>query len=245
MSHSSIQNSEALLNEQILTLSPLQPEYPSKLLELAEPPSQVSLLGHLGALSRPCLAIVGARHSSLLAESWMRQNLREISKLCTIVSGGARGIDETAHAIAIEEGQPTVVVLPSGLGCPYPKEWRERYEKVLNSGGAIVTEYPFQKEIRSWHFEKRNRIIAALADIVLVVEARKRSGTQITVRHALDLGRTIAAIPWFPGDSRGEFCNEILMNGGMMVRNSSDLAVMLLAETQKCHFYGVSHSKPV
>lgn len=213
-------------------VSILEARYPTRLKELKDPPNVLSVLGHLDFESRPVLAVVGSRHSSLQAEIWMRKNLRELAKSCLIVSGGARGIDELAHAIAIEERQPTLVVLPSGLNRPYPRDWAEKSKDVLMYGGALISEYSPDTEIRAWHFEKRNRLIAALADVILVVEARRRSGTAITVRHALDLGRPIAALPWFPGDTRGEYCNEILASGGLVVRNASDLVDVLIAEAR-------------
>ncbi len=217
---------------EIRDVSILEPFYPSKLTELAEPPPVLSVLGQLDFDSRPVLAVIGSRHSSVQAETWMRRYLRPLSRNCVILSGGARGIDEMAHAIAIEEKQPTVVVLPSGLNRPYPKDWKSRVDLVVQNGGALLSEYAPDTEIRAWHFEKRNRLIAALADVVLVVEARSRSGTAITVRHALDLGRPVAALPWFPGDARGEYCNEILTRGGIPVRNAEDLAGVLVSEAR-------------
>ncbi len=217
---------------EIRDVSLLDLAYPSRLKDLADPPPILSVFGCGDFESRPMLAVVGSRQSSIQAETWMRRHLRRLAPHCTIVSGGARGIDEMAHAIAIEEKQPTVVVLPSGLLCPYPKDWAGRSHLVLQNSGALISEYSPDTKIRAWHFEKRNRLIAALADIVLVVEARSRSGTAITVRHALDLGRTVAALPWFPGDPRGEYCNEILANGGVLIRHADDLATLLAAEAR-------------
>lgn len=213
-------------------VSILETRYPARLRDLIDPPHILSVLGPIDFESRPVLAVIGSRHSSLQAEIWMRRHLRELTKSCLIVSGGARGIDEVAHAIAIEAGQPTLVVLPSGLNCPYPRDWAEKSEDVLNCGGAIISEYSSNTEVRAWHFEKRNRLIAALADVVLVIEARHRSGTAITVRHALGLGRPIAALPWFPDDARGEYCNEIIANGGFVARNASDIVDLLIAEAR-------------
>lgn len=204
--------------------------YPLALRDLADAPPVLSVDGALDFDSAPVLAVVGARHSSVASESWMRRFLPAIAHHCIIVSGGARGIDELAHAIAVGESRPTAVVLPTGLLRPYPNEWRMKRESVLKAGGAFISEYPPDTEIRSWHFEKRNRLIAALADVVLVVEARSRSGTAITARHAMNLGRGIATLPWFPTDPRGEFCNELLSRGAAPIRDSSDLASLLSRE---------------
>lgn len=205
-------------------------EYPLPLRDLADAPPMLSVDGSLDFDSAPMLAVVGARHSSVMSESWMRRFLPAITHHCITVSGGARGIDELAHAIAIGESRPTAVVLPTGLLRPYPNDWRMKRESVLKAGGMFISEYPPETEIRSWHFEKRNRLIAALADVVLVVEARSRSGTAITARHGMNLGRGIATLPWFPTDPRGEYCNELLSRGAVPIRDTHDLASLLSRE---------------
>lgn len=220
-----------MMNE-IRDVSHLDSGYPARLKELKDPPAHISVLGCGDFESRPILAVVGSRSSSLQAEAWMRRHIRCLSHHCIIVSGGARGIDEMAHAISVEEKQPTIVVLPSGLRCPYPTDWEGRKNLVVQNRGTFISEYAPDTKIRAWHFEKRNRLIAALADVVLVVEARSRSGTAITVRHALDLGRTVAALPWFPGDPRGEYCNEILASGAQVARHAEDLAPLLVTEAR-------------
>lgn len=220
------------MKNKIRDVSILESGYPVRLRDLADPPNLVTMLGNIDLESRPVLAVVGSRHSSVQAEIWLRKWLAPLAKHCLILSGGARGIDEMAHAIAIEEEQPTVVILPSGILRPYPKDWQMRTEKLLKHGGGYLSEYSPQTEIRAWHFEKRNRLIAALADVVFVVEARNRSGTAITVRHALELGRTVAALPWFPGDPRGEYCNELLARGAFLVQNTEDLAHLLASEAR-------------
>lgn len=206
--------------------------YPTGFNDLSDPPQEFNILGEVNLDTRPVLAVIGSRQSSVQAELWMRKNLRILTQHCLIVSGGARGIDQTAHFIALEEKQPTVVVLPSGLDAPYPKDWSAWSGRVTQFHGALVSEYPMNETIKSWHFEKRNRLIAALADVVLVVEARSRSGTAITVRHALNMGRQVAALPWFPGDCRGEYCNELLISGASLVRNAEDVADLLIKETR-------------
>ncbi len=202
-------------------------QYPSALRDLSDAPPILSIDGELDFESLPVLAVVGARHSSVMSESWMRRFLPAIAHHCAIVSGGARGIDELAHAIAVGESRPTAVVLPTGLLRPYPNDWRLKRDPVLRSGGLFLSEYSPETEIRPWHFEKRNRLIAALADVVLVIEARSRSGTAITARHAASLGREIATLPWFPTDPRGEFCNELLCRGAIPIRDSADVAAIL------------------
>jgi DNA processing protein len=210
------------------SLSPLSLEYPMALRDLADAPPVLSVEGRVDFDSCAVLGVVGARDSSVMAESWMRRNLPELTKLALIVSGGARGIDELAHQIAIHERRPTAVVLPSSLDCPYPADWSHRRSQVIASGGCLISEYQSGTQIRRSHFEKRNRIIAALSDVVLVVEARRRSGTAITARHAGKIGRTVAALPWFPSDPRGELCNDLIFGkDALLVRNAEDVAELL------------------
>lgn len=214
-------------------ISFLSSDYPMALRDLEAPPPVLSVEGSIDFESRPVLGVVGTRDSSVMAESWLRRYLPSLCHHALIVSGGARGIDEQAHQIAISENCPTVVVLPSSLDCPYPPDWSFRKESVLKSGGALISEYSRGTSVRRWHFEKRNRIIAALSDVVLVVEARRRSGSAITARHAGGMGRVVATLPWFPTDPRGELCNDLLFNGGAtLVRNSEDIAALLQTEVQ-------------
>lgn len=209
-------------------LTPFSPEYPLALRDLADAPSILSVEGRIDFDSSAVLGVVGARDSSLMAESWMRRHLPELAKVAVIVSGGARGVDELAHRIAMHERRPTAVVLPSSLDCPYPADWSRRRGEVISTGGCLISEYEPGTQIRRSHFEKRNRIIAALSDVVLVVEAHRRSGTAITARHAGKIGRTVAALPWFPSDSRGELCNDLIVSkGALLVRNAEDIADLL------------------
>lgn len=211
----------------------LSPEYPRALLDLAEPPDALEVSGSMAFEIKPVLGIVGSRESSLAAESWMRLHLPKLARELVIVSGGARGIDDLSHRLAVAHQSATAVVLPSALDCPYPADWRHRAADVLGAGGCFLSEFESGTSVRPWHFEKRNRIIAALSDVLLVVEARKRSGTAITARHARELGRVVATLPWFPGDPRGEFCNQLLFEGAMPVRDATDLAMLIQGETRR------------
>ncbi len=211
---------------------PLSADYPVALRDLTDPPSLLMVEGNLDFNSRPILGIVGTRESSIMAEAWMKRHLPAVMSHVLTVSGGARGIDELAHQIAVRERQATAVILPSSLDRPYPSDWLDRKLGVLRHGGCFISEYPVATDVRRWHFEKRNRLIAALSDVVLIVEARRRSGTAITARHAGVMGRAVATIPWFPSDPRGELCNDLLYSGaGVMVRDADDLLAMLGRES--------------
>lgn len=218
---------------EVRQIFPMSFEYPRSLRDLRDPPSGLMVSGRLLFDEKPVLGIVGSRESSLMAESWMRLHLPKLACEVVTLSGGARGIDELAHRIAVSVKSPTAVVLPSSLDCPYPADWRERAPGVLENNGCLISEFESGTSVRPWHFEKRNRIIAALSDVLLVVEARKRSGTAITARHARELGRLVATLPWFPGDPRGEFCNQLLFEGAMPIRDATDLAMLVQGEARR------------
>ena len=227
----------------------LSEEYPISLRDLPDPPRVLSVEGALSFGERPVLGVVGARDSSVMSESWLRRFLTPLASKCVIVSGGARGIDELAHQIAVSQKSPTAVILPSALDRPYPSDWLFKKQSVLQAGGCLISEYEAGVEVRKWNFEKRNRLIAALSDVVLVVEARRRSGTGITARHARDLGRIVATIPWFPTDPRGELCNDLLVDGAMLVRDSMDIESLLNRELhgrlmRNLRAIGTPHGEP-
>lgn len=220
--------------------------YPLALRDLVAPPSALYVDGALTALDeRPVLAVVGSRDCSIVAEAWMRRYLTEVSRFALIVSGGAIGVDDCAHRVALSAGEPTIVVLPSGLKRPHPVHWRNLYAEIKSKGGAIVSEYEPEQVIRRSHFEKRNRLLAAFADVVLIVEAQSKSGTAITARHAQELGRAVAVVPWFPGDPRGELGLDLLTQGAAIpVRNTADLLSALSREACARHTRSLRLSVP-
>ena len=142
-----------------------------------------------------------------------------------VVSGLALGVDAAAHAGALEAG-PTLAVLGSGPDVAYPRTNRALYDRIVERG-LVVSEYPPGTPPAPWRFPARNRIIAALADVVLVVEARARSGALITADHALDLGRDVLAVPGWPGFSGAAGTNGLLKAGAGLVEGPSDLIAWL------------------
>jgi DNA processing protein len=165
------------------------------------------------------------------ALSWMENHLSAFLRTTSavVVSGGARGIDQRAHRLAIRSGCPTVVFLPSGLARPYPDEWRTWKDDILAAGGAVLSHYPPFQEIRRFHFEERNRLIAAMGRILFVVEARRRSGSSMTARLAADLGRTVCVLPGHPADPRAGGTIDLLFDGAAPIRDATDLALQFLS----------------
>lgn len=209
-------------------LYPGHEDYPFDARWMGRVPQFVSYLGHAAWRSLPGLAVVGSRDPSRSALQWMESHLPEFIRKtgAMIISGGARGIDQKAHALALRAGRPTIVFLPSGLARPYPDEWEEWKDHVIASGGAIIsTHAPFQ-EIRRSHFESRNRLIAGLARMLFVVEARRKSGSSMTARLAKDIDRTVCVLPAAPGDARAAGTVDLLFDGALPIRDSSDLEVL-------------------
>ncbi|MHB2017545.1 MAG: DNA-processing protein DprA [Candidatus Xenobia bacterium] len=170
-------------------------EYPEVLRHLQQPPLALSVLGQVGLLAQPAIAVVGARRASSYGRevAWSYGHTCGLAKVC-VVSGMARGIDATAHRAALQADGPTVAVLGCGVDVCYPAEERSLYE-MLAVRGAVVSELALGAPPHPGHFPFRNRIIAALSRAVVVVEGTMRSGSLHTVDYALALGREVFAVP--------------------------------------------------
>lgn len=214
-------------------LTPADPEFPERWLATADPPLTLSVLGSVHALSSPALSVVGSREPVPESLAWMEAELTAFCRQtrATIVSGGARGIDQKAHSVALRSGSPTVALLPSGLDFPYPADFRRWFPAIVEGGGAVVSEYPATMPMRKPHFHHRNRLIAAAARMVLIVEARLRSGTLITATRAAEIGRPLFVVPGHP--HQPHFCGslQLLSEGGTLVRQAEDLTLFWQAES--------------
>ncbi len=197
------------------------PSYPAPLLDLLDPPSPLYVRGPL-AFDAPRVAMVGARRSSEQGRDLTRRIAAQLAaEGVTIVSGGALGIDAAAHAGALDAGGVTWVVLPTPLDAPGPRQNRALFRQALEHGGAWLSERaePGHKSA----FRDRNRIIAALADVVVVVEARARSGTRYTADTAQALGRPLYVLPWALDDPRGEGPRAWLRRGASVMTSVEQL----------------------
>jgi len=194
---------------------------------LPDPPAALNALGKLAHLERPMIAIVGARASTAAGREIARRLGRDLAaEGITIVSGMARGIDAAGHRGALDATGATVAVLGTGIDRCYPPEERELYER-LSREGLLLSEFePGELPLR-FHFPKRNRIIAALAVAVIVVEGSRRSGSRITADIALDLGREVLAVPRDPLAPGAEMPNALLKQGAAPITNANDVVEML------------------
>jgi DNA processing protein len=203
--------------------------YPPALSQLAPPPPVLYLRGLRGELpAGPAVAIVGSRRADAYGREAAELFARSLAAAgVTVVSGFARGIDAAAHRGALAAGGPTVAVLGCGLGMDYPKGHGGLGDEIA-ARGALVTEFPCGLLPRAWHFPLRNRSIAALAAGTLVVQAALRSGSLITARHALDLGRDVWAVPGRIFDESSLGANALIREGAQLAQHPSDLLEVLL-----------------
>jgi DNA processing protein len=193
------------------------PEYPARLRGLADGPELLYLRGAPGepALS---VAIVGARAASGHAMATARALAAEVARAGGVVlSGGAVGVDAAAHRGALGAGGRTVSVLACGLDAPYPPQSRPLFDEICAGGGAIVSPFGPGTPPRRFHFVRRNRILAAMADAVVVVEAGLGSGALYTAQSARELGRVLGASPGTPG------CEALIAQGAAVVESGDDL----------------------
>lgn len=177
-------------------------------------------------------AIVGTRRASPEGLEVARTLGRGLASAgVTVVSGLALGVDSAAHAGAVEAGGPTIAVLAGGADVPYPASKARLYDSIVASGGAIVSELPPRFRAFRWNFPARNRIIAALAPVTIVVEAAERSGSLITAELALELGRDVGAVPGPVLSWRSRGTNALLRDGATLVRDAVDALDLTLGVT--------------
>lgn len=213
---------------------PTDADYPQKLLSTPEPPLCLSYIGEPVWAKLQTLSVVGTREPSRDARFWMECVFSELLKNneLAIVSGAARGIDCDSHRMALRCHRPTVAFLPCGLDHIYPKDFVTMMDDIVRTGGAVVSEYPPAERMQKVYFHERNRLISGVSEIVLVVQAKIRSGSMITANHAIRQGRTVAAVPWSPLDVYSDGTNQLLHDGANVVRNHLDLEVLLSLHKQ-------------
>ena len=193
-------------------------EYPELLKNIDSSPICLYIRGNKNMLNMANIAIVGCRKSTKYGENIAQEFSYNLSQNgFNIVSGLALGIDSYAHIGAIKANGKTIAVLGNGLDTIYPKENLYLSKKILDSGGAIISEFPLGTKPEKMNFPARNRIISGISNGVLVVEAKKQSGTMITVDFALEQGRDVFAIPGNINYANSYGTNEIIKQGAKLV----------------------------
>lgn len=207
------------------------PDYPERLNhdETDDCPALLYILGSANLNPERPIAVVGTRRATPYGRDNTDRLIHELKPYNTpIISGLAYGIDTAAHTAALDYGLPTVAVLGHGLDQIYPAENRPLAKRILENGGALVTEYPSGTAINPGYFPARNRIIAALADATIVVEASEKGGALITAAIAASYQREVFAVPGRLSDTYSRGTNNLIAtNRALLVRNADDIAFQL------------------
>lgn len=191
--------------------------YPEKLAKISDAPPVLYQKGKPDILSKPSVAVIGARACSNYGKLMAKELGRELAKMEIVtVSGMARGIDSICQWTSLENGGESIGVLGCGVEVCYPPENRMLFERLQKEGGLISENAPFTKPDARL-FPLRNRLISGLADVVVVVEAREKSGTLITVDMALEQGKEVYAIPGRMTDPVSIGCNRLIKQGAGMI----------------------------
>lgn len=201
--------------------------YPNRLTALIDPPFGLFCDGDVTALDpsaqAPVIAIVGSRRPTAAGSELCRALARGLAERgAVIVSGLALGIDAEAHSGALDGGGTTVAVVGCGVDVAYPRR-NATLRSAIAASGVIVSEYWRGTPPAPWRFPARNRIVAGLADAVVVVEAAERSGALITADFALELGRPVLAVPGWPGRRQSAGCNGLIRMGAAMCESVDDV----------------------
>jgi DNA processing protein len=199
------------------------PAYPPRLATLADPPPLLLVRGEVAALAGPAVAIVGSRAASAYGIAAARSLAAGLAQAgIVVVSGLARGIDAAAHRAALEAGGRTVAVQACGPELVYPPEHRALAGRIA-AQGALVSELPPGSPPLAQHFPLRNRLISGLSDALVVVEARERSGSLISARHALDQGIDVLAVPGPIDSPTSAGTNRLLRDGAAPALGPEDV----------------------
>lgn len=207
------------------------PQYPERLRNIASSPPLLFIAGNPAVLLTPQVAIVGSRRCSHYGRNWasffaQRLALSDI----TISSGLAVGIDSIAHRAALEVGGKTLAVLGSGLNHLYPRQHSSLAREIIDSGGAVISEYPLSTRPAAHNFPRRNRIISGLSLGVLVVEATLKSGSLITARLALEQNRDVYALPGAIGNPGSEGPHWLIQQGALLTAHPDTILEQLQSD---------------
>ena len=209
-------------NIQIITEA--DENYPEPLRNMYDPPLALYIWGNLCGKDKHGISIVGSRKTTIYGRESARKISMELATAgFTIVSGMARGIDTYAHEGALAANGRTVAVLGSGLSQIYPPENMALAEKIAAGQGAVVSEFPLNTSPAKKTFPMRNRIVAAWANAVVVVECPLWSGSMITANLAIDMGKSIYAVPGPIDRPTSAGCNELIRNGATLLTKAEDI----------------------
>ena len=199
-------------------------EYPEALYDIEDPPAVLFYQGNPECLEARKLAMVGSRAASYNGQKAAMKLAKELSRNgITIISGMACGIDTSAHQGCIDGGKPTIAVTGCGLDRVYPTDNTRLRDRILDEGGLIISEYAPGEPPLGWHFPVRNRIITGLANAVILMEAKIRSGSMTSVQHALEQGKEIFVYPGDPDSEQFSGNHQLLREGGIYFTSAEDI----------------------
>ena len=211
-------------NKKVKLVHYQKPSYPYMLKQIYNAPAVFFLKGTEDILNTKAIAIIGSRNASDYGKRIAKEMAEGLAKQqYTIISGLAKGIDTKAHEGALLANGSTVAVLAGGVDYIYPKENENLYEKILEKGGAIISENGITCQPEKQDFPKRNRLISGMAKGVLVVEAAEKSGTGITVDFALEQGRDVFAVPGNITSLQSKGSNRLIKEGAKCVLEVEDI----------------------
>lgn len=198
--------------------------YPEKLKTIYDKPIVLYIKGNKSILNEFSLAIIGCRDQTKYGEIVAKNISYEISKNNIVtISGLARGIDSIAHKETLKAKGKTIAVIGSGVDNIYPEENKELAKEIIKNGGTIISEYVVGTKAQKMNFPARNRIISGMSNGVVVIEAKKKSGTMITVDFALEQGKEVFAVPGNILSKNSEGTNELIKQGAKLVTNVEDI----------------------
>lgn len=211
-------------NVDIITIE--DDEYPRILKNIYDYPISLYIKGNKKILNNKSIGIVGCRMASeygIKAAQYFAYKLAQ--KGINIISGLAKGIDSNSHIGAIKAKGITIGIVGNGLDIVYPKENYKLYSEILKNDGAIISEYPLGTKPEKMNFPARNRIISGMSNGIIVVEAKKKSGTLITVDYALEQGRDVYVVPGNINSANSLGTNELIKQGAKMVTKYDDIEI--------------------
>lgn len=198
--------------------------YPTNLKKIKNPPSVLYYRGSLPKSDKPTVAIVGARNASEYGLTTGRAIARELARQdIQVISGLALGCDTSAHIGALDVSKPNYAVLGCGVDTCYPTYNQDIYSRILDCGGGIISEQPDGTPAYASNFPMRNRIISALADAVIIIEARLKSGSLITANYAIEQGKDVFALPGKITDTLSQGTNDLIRQGAFILSSIYDV----------------------
>lgn len=198
-------------------------EYPELLREIYDPPIVLYVKGTLTKNDKNGVALVGSRMTTPYGMETARKLAYQLGYIgVTVVSGGARGIDTAAHQGSLSAKARTLCVLGTGINIVFPPENRELFERISESG-AVISQYPFNRQANKQSFAIRNRIVAGMTLGTVVVEANLTSGALITANFATEYGRQVFAVPGRIDSPRSKGCHELIKKGAKLCEGAEDI----------------------